>query len=472
MSLSLVDKNGRALESSSSDESYSLPAMRGGNTGWKESGQTGSGQIYGINRDLERRSARVAYFLNPMVKGITSLLTSYVVGDAFTYGTMDDKAAQETLEEMWALNNYDLFAERMWLEYLIDGESAVVFDADAPVNEPAHMALIDVDRAFDLKSDTIKGVTELNLKLNGRENIYQEGEFTWTANDALWNDPRGWPVMMQAIPSCLAYIGLINSRLRAQELLGRINGVYKALYYPGKADADAKFQAKVDRFSRVPKDGNVMALAMDASTGRSEEFDFAKSPNNASDAAEDARLLRMLAAVTLNIPPTWLGDAEDSNRASSAEMNGPPLIAMRRRQSVFRSINNRNGRNELVRRHGPEKRYTVYTYEVSKNDPLTRKRKRKSVTADLLEFPWVLPQISDASVEEIVKKVELMFKTGDASRITRQENLGLDPAVERERLAAEQGGTKRIVSRTPPKPEPDPTDNTDTQTPTEEDTNG
>lgn len=454
MSLALVDRFGHAMERA--EEGYSLPSMRGAG-GWAEGhGVLGAstGNIYGIDRHLERRASRVAFYLNPLVEGITGLLTSYVVGDEFSYGTLDDPRAQETLEDFWSLNNYDLLAERMWLEYLIDGESAAVFDTDARPDEPAHMALIDVDRPFELESNSLDGVTKLSLEVGGERRAYEQGEFTWTAHQALWNDPRGWPVMMRAIPSCLAYIGLINSRLRAQDLLGRINATYHQLYYPGSPNADAKFEAKTQKYSRVPKDGNVVGLAIDAKTGHREEFKFTESPRNASDAAEDGRLIRMLAAVALIIPPTWLGDAEDSNRASSAEMNGPPLTAMKRRQSTFRSMNNRNVRHELVRRHGPDHRYLVRYSEVSKNDPLTRKKKTKRVPASMIEVPWVMPQINDATLLEIVKKVELMGKDGLASKQTRQEHLGLDPATEQERMAREKPATQRIVTRTQPKPEP------------------
>ncbi len=359
--MGLVDRYGHAL-ATSNEESYKLPSMRGAG-GWTDGADVvgaQKGRVYGVDRALERRSARLAFFLNPLFEGITGLLTAYVVGDEFTYGTMDDPKAQAVLEEMWALNNYDQFADRMWLEYLIDGESAVVFDTEARPSEPAHMALINVDQPFDLEMDALNRVSRLGLKVGKEDRVWEEGEFTWTAHHALWGDPRGWPVLMRAVPACLSYIGLINSRLRAQELLGRINGVYHGLYYHNPQDPKgsmADFNLKTARYSRIPPDGNVLGLAIDAKTGHKEEFKLTESPKNASDAAEDARLIRMLAAVALNIPPHWLGDAEDTNRASSDNMNGPPLIAMKRRQSTFRSMNNTNFRHELVRRNGPDATY-------------------------------------------------------------------------------------------------------------------
>lgn len=458
MSLRLYDQHGR-LQPEAALPTSTIPAVRGGE--WRQSeGEAAGvvGHLYGIDRSVERRAARISFFLNPLVKGITGLLTSHVVGDEFTYGTLDDKRAQAVLEEMWSYNKLDQLAERIWLEYIIDGESALLLDTDTPANLPSRISLIDVDTPFELLYDTGRGVYGLETHFGDDPVVYDADEFVWTANDALWNDPRGWPVLMQAIPSCLSYIGLINSRLRAQDLLGRINAIYKGLYYPNHANAEAKYTAKTDRFRVVPRDGSVISLAIDAETGREESFEFTKSPNNAQDAEKDARLIRMLAATALNIPPTWLGDAEDTNRASAGEMNGPPLIAMKRRQSTFRSMMNGLFQRELLRRFGPDQTYLVRYTEPSASDPLTLRKRRKYVKAEMLEAPWTLPVLDDASLDELVKQVALLHATGDASRITRQELMGLDPALEKERLAAEEPKPKPtpVTLRTPPAPTPAP----------------
>ena len=189
-------------------------------SGVKVGGSAAAGKVYGVNRDFERRSSRISFFTNPLVEGITGLLTSYVVGDEFSYGKLDDKAAQNALDDFWSFNDLDLLAERMWLEYVIDGESAALIDIEAGPGQPAKVALADVDQGLELTHNTVDGVTGLKLQLDGEQREYEPDEFIWTAHHALWNDPRGWPMMMRALPACLAYLGLIDSRLRAQEALG------------------------------------------------------------------------------------------------------------------------------------------------------------------------------------------------------------------------------------------------------------
>ena len=206
----------------------------------------------------------------------------------------------------------------------------------------------------------------------------------------------------------------------------------------------------------MPVDGSVLALAIDALTGNKEEFELTQGPSNASDAASDARLVRLLAAVTMTIPPHWLGDAEDTNRASTDNMNGPPLVTMKRRQSVFRSMMNRLFRLELLRLHGPNHTYRVAYSEPSKNDPLTLKRGYRKVKAQQLEVPWTMPTLDDDSLEQVVAKVQQLFKMGDASRQTRQELMGIDPATEQERLAAEPKPPRVVLNTVKPKTsEPD-----------------
>lgn len=439
----LVDQYGKPLAQVLPETSYQLPGMRGG---WTPGASLQTGRqdfLYGVSRDVERKASRVAFYLNGLVSGIAEVLQAFVVGDEFTYGVLDDKDAQLALDEFFAINSLDQLAERIWLEYLLDGESAIVFEQnDVGRDSPAQIGLLDVEHVRNVEHNTYDGVTALEFAAIDRVMRWEQGEFAWTANKALYNDPRGWPVMMQAIQPALTYIGLINTRMRTQEIQGRINGVYTALVYPKDPNAQGLFDAKAKTFERLPRNGSIMTVAKDAETGQKEELEYLTSNGNAGEAASDARLIRMLAATALGIPPTWLGDAEDSNRASASVLNGPPLKIMRRRQSTFRSMLTRTFRLELIRRFGPDKTYLV-RYSEDKRDRqgriLGKRNKTKRVRADFLEIPWILPVIEDASLEEIVKKVDYLQRSGDASRQTRQELLGIDVAEEAERMSREGG---------------------------------
>jgi hypothetical protein len=453
----ILDKYGQPLQAAL-PQAPAVPGMRTG--GWAEGLDTtpGATNVYGIDRKIERRASRIAFYTNPLISGTIGLLTSYVVGDDFSYGTLDDKDAQLALDEFWSLNNLSDLGERIWTEYLIDGESAVVFEQDAPSSTAAYIGLVDVDSGVKLEHDTMNRVTAIETQgPKFTRIVFEQGEFVWTAHNAHFNDPRGWPVMMQAVPAALSYIGLINARLRLHDLQARINGVYKALYDPKQtsAEREAGINAKAAKYARLPRNGNILTLAKNVETGQSEELEFLTATKGSSDAASDARLIRLLISAALNIPPTWLGDAEDSNRASASEMNGPPLMAMKRRQSTFRSIMTRIFRLELLRRFGPEQRYLVrYSEEKRVNGQVVGKRnKTKRVPAELLEPPWILPQIDDTSQAELTEKVRLLAQLGLASKQTQQELMGLDVAEEAERLGSENNALRPVQRVGAPEPE-------------------
>lgn len=456
----ILDQFNRPIQAALPEVEAAVPGMRTG--GWAEAGTVdpGANRAYGIDRETQRRASRLAYYVNPLISGLVgNILVPYVVGDDFSYGVLDDRDARLALDEFWAHNDLASLGERIWTEYLIDGESAVVFERDREGDAaPARIGLVDLDKGIKLEHDTMNGVTAIETQgPKFTRAVWEQGEFVWTAHSALFNDPRGWPVMMQAIPAALSYIGLINSRLRMHDIQARINGVYKAFYKNGEDD---KFKAKSQQFRRIPRDGNILTLAKDPVTGHSEELDFLKGDRGASDAASDARLLRLLISAALAVPPTWLGDAESSNRASSAEMNGPPLIAMKRRQSTFRGMMTRIFRLELLRRFGPEKRYLV-RYSETKTDrtgqPIGKSVKTKRVPAELLDIPWTLPQLNDATLDEIIRKVEMLAAQGLASKQTQQELIGLDVSEELERLGNE-GGNAPQPSQTVTVPPAEPAD--------------
>ncbi len=453
----LLDAYGRPMAAATpTQNSMSVPTMRGGE--WIEQGADpyNAARVYGIDRETERKASRVAFFSNPLIAGLVgNILVPYVVGDDFSYGTLDDKDAQLALDEFWSLNNLAELGERIWTEYLIDGESAVVFERDAPKGEASRIGVVDLDKGIKLEHNTFDGVTAIETQgPKFTRMVFEKGEFVWTAHNSFFNDPRGWPVMMQAIPSALSYIGLINARLKMHDLAGRINGIYTQLYNPDAPDRNKVFADKADSTKHIPRDGNIVSLIKDNKTGNQETLELFQGAKGASDAAADARLLRLLLSAALAIPPHWLGDAEDSNRASASEMNGPPLIAMKRRQSTFRSIMTRVFRLELLRRFGPDKRYLVRYSEVKTDpsgQPTGRRTKTKRVPAELIEPPFVFPQLDSATLDEIIRKVEVLAKLSLAGTQTQQELLDVDPALEAERL----GNTP---TKTVPIKEQEPTD--------------
>ncbi|AFZ67082.1 LAGLIDADG family homing endonuclease [Deinococcus peraridilitoris] len=322
-------------------EGVNDPAVR---NGWTYAGANGQalpvGQ-YGLIRELERRRCRAAYFQNALFRGAVQIIAAFLSGDAFSYADPDDKTAALALEEFWQANSLgELFGERWLIEYLLDGENATLFpEQDAGPDLPSRVAFLDVDRTFRLESSTAFGTVASDMVQGihvstgpGVEEPYPLGRFTWTANDALWNDPRGWPVAMGAVDPALAYIGLLNHRLNVHGLQSRVLGVYKAALNPAGTDANGtpdggvhQWRMKTGAFRQLPAQGGIVPLVVKPGytdqngnryDGFSEELDFPKPASGASDASTDQRaFLRLVGLAMGGLPEHWLGEGGNVNRA-------------------------------------------------------------------------------------------------------------------------------------------------------------
>lgn len=442
----LVDAHGRPLAPTLMSESpldlHSGWVQASGITGMAlNRGARNLGSLDG-ERGMVRTTARLAYLLNPVLAGAVDVLHGLVLGAGVTYGVMDDKRAQVAMEEFWFVNDWDKKLARWFTEYTVDGENLTRFSKASA--EPARVGFVDVADPIELQTEEGMPDNVTGVKLN-RTTTLTEGEFVWTAHDSLWNDPRGWPVIMRAIGPALAYVKFIDARIRLHDLQARVNAVYKAFAYG--SEKQAELQAKADVYSRIPNDGHVLTLHKDHVTGQSEEFDFLTGSVTAADSQADARAILRMMGLALNLPDHYLGVGDTGNRATTRSMAEPTLRSIARRQGTVRSYNNRVFQLELKRRYGPDRTYIVKRVTV-RDDGLTRVVTRHKVKAELLEFPLALPTLQGEELDALVKKVALAATRGLASRQTLSAELGYDYALEVENMAQEQ----------PPQPAPVPSD--------------
>jgi hypothetical protein len=415
------------------------PGLRGG-WSYTDGGEALATTDARMSRDDERKAARVAYMLNPLLFGALNVVVAYVIGDAFSYAEMDDRRAQAALDEFWMRNDLGALTERFFLEYMIDGENATIFHKDSLKlrKQPGRIGFLDVDGTLELDHDTLEGVRSIkSADVRGNPIEWQRGQFVWTAHDALWNRARGWPVIMRAVPACLSYINLINHRIRAHELQGRINAVYYALVDSNARDSGiAEQKAKSEMYKRIPKSGSVITLAMDRNTGTSEKLEFMTPGKGSAEAAEDGRLIRLLVAVAMNLPEHYLGEGGGVTRTTADSMGDPARRGFLRRQMVVRNWLNTVMRLELKRRYGEQQTYKQKFIKVSE-DGLSRIVSTRRVPADLLEFPWVFPSVSTDDLDKLVAKVKAADELGLASAQTLSGELSYDPALENERRQQE-----------------------------------
>lgn len=454
------------------------PGLRGG---WMYADPTGRPAArlgkYGLNRDAERYRARSAYFLNPLFQGAVRIAMSFLIGDQFSYGEVKDNAAATALEEFWQANNLGWLISERWLkEYFLDGENATVFpqgDADPGPDTPARIAFLDMDIGVRVESDTASGtvaadmVTALHLRSGLRERTWNQGEFVWTANDALWNDPRGFPLVSGAVDPAMAYIGLANLRWNIHEIQQRIVAVYTAMLNPAAADGGAaEWRAKGGAFRSVPPKGAVVPLIVKPGytdkdgnryDGVRETLEFPRPASGASDAKEDMGVfLRLVGLCMGGLPEHWLMEGGNVNRATAGEMSLPAVRLALQRQATLRFYLDRLMRTELKRRFGPDRKYRIPVRKI-KDKGLTAVDTVKWVTADLLEFPWNLPSITVETLETTLKVVLALAAKGWASDQTLAARLGVDVPTEVELMAAAGrtfGQTNAGTAPTPPTPMP------------------
>lgn len=431
----LVDQYGQPLAASTPD-----PALRGG---WIQTGGLGTpaalptAGLLGVDRATERRAARIAYWLNPAFWGALQVVQAYVIGDTFTYGDLDDRAAQDALDGFWAANHLAEMVDRFWTEFSLDGENATVWVGDLRKSEPARIAFLDVDQGLELTAGTLEGVT----RIKAHNETWQAGEFVWTAHDALYNDPRGWGVVRHAVGPSIAYINLLNHRLRLQDVQGRLNAVYHALVNTRTPDGGLSQQvAKSAVYGRIPANGAVVTLAKDRETGQAESLEFLDVGKGAADAASDARLIRLLLSLVVGVPEHYLGEGGQVTRTTADSMGDPARRGFLRKHAIVRGWLDRTFRTELVRRHGPTRKYGKRVVRV-RDDGRTRVVENRRVPANQLEVPWVFPNVDTDDLVSLVRKVELAAKLRLASKQTLSGELGYDPALENERMAAEGDST-------------------------------
>lgn len=459
----LFGPNGEPLEESGSTETSLSQGWREG-LPWQGLGT--SGRVYGVDRDTVRRQTRTAFFTNPLFGAAVEIAVALLIGDAFTYAELNaDKNAQTALADFWDTNDLgQLMNSRLVTEYLLDGELCGVFPLEDVGDQAARIAHLDMDRGVRIKADVSSGVTQVTAP--GAENqslTWEPGQFVFTAHNALWNDARGWPVAMRALAPADAYVTLLQHRLNTHDLQGRILGVQTVFVDRKDPSSRATYQAKAQAYRTMPKRGGILTLAKvladDGKTVISDEINFMTPAAGAANAETDARaFVRLTALGVLGLPEHYLGEGGTVTRTTADSMTLPAIRSVLRIHAALRSHLDRLYRAELRRRHGPDKVYTITTFDV-KADGKTRLSRKKKVRAGQIEVPWVFPTITQDSLADLITRAEAAARNGWASPQTLSGSLGFDPAEENDRMAAVgldfgQPNPRAAAPTTPPGGEP------------------
>jgi len=414
---------------------------------WREGlpwdmGNTVDPRIYGVDRAIVRQRTRAAFFNNPLFGAAIEIAAALLIGDEFTYGTLNaDKTAKGALDDFWTTNNLGhLVSSRLCIEYLLDGELCAVFPQDDLGDVAARVAHLDMHTGVRIEADTINGITSVKTNgSNGQPITWEAGQFVFTAHNALWNDPRGWPVAMRAVGPANAHLALMGHRLNVHALQGRLLGVQKVFIDRKDPNSRAIYQEKAGAYRRLPKNGGIVTLAMvEGKDGKviSDELTFTRPGGGASNAETDARsYVRLVALNVIGMPEHYLGEGGTVTRTTATSMTLPAIRSVKRVQGALRSHLDGLFRAELKRRNGLDRKYRVTFYEVA-DDGKTRKKRTRWVLADQIEVPWVFPAITQENLADLIAKAEAASDLGLASPQTLSGSLGFDPAAEADLMAA------------------------------------
>lgn len=447
----ILDSTGRPITAATTD-----PGLRGGwvRTGGAIQRPTSISALLGqpVSRSLERTAARLAFLTNPLVFGAVEMLHGITIGTNLTYGRQVDDRADVAWREFWEVNRLHELADRVFRERMTDGETLTLWPTSSATlrrnrNQAARIGLYDV--AMGWTHESVPGLpSEIESILTDGNVIHGPGEFTYQGHLAgMWNDARGWPVLMQSTPAALAYVDFLNSRIRLHRVQSRINAIYKTFINPRwtAAEQNAALQERASAFEAIPRDGAVVTVGMNPENGQGESFEFPNYDKKSVDSSEDGRLIRMLFAVGLNLPLALLSDGEDANRATGAVQLEATVKALEKHQGIVWRWLQSIGRTELKRRYGPAQLYAVETRS-TKGGRVVKETER--ITADMLELPVSLPEITSDDAAAVLARVQYARSQGWLSAQTGASMLRLDLLQELEQLAEEP------VNDDPPDDEP------------------
>lgn len=432
----ILDQYGKQLESVSS-----YADLLGG---WAEIGDgelgsvsiTPSQALAQLSRINQRSAARLAFLTNPIISGALEMIHGFVIGEGVTYGEMYDKRAQEQMEEFYAVNELENRISRWFYEYMVDGEHLTLFPSKdsenrASTNEAARIGYYDVSKSLEFFVEDGMPDNIEYLRVGDTKSKKAPDEFVWLAHRAYWNEVRGLPVIMQAVPAAASYIDFIKDRIKLNKLQTRINAVYKTFIHSKTAEAAiAEKQANSKAFSSFPKTNSTITIGMDPNTGESEEYNLLYPDTKAADSSKDARLIFILICTALNLMEHYLGFTGETTRTTATSQDKPVANALKKNQGLARNYLDRTMRLELIRRNGKAKMYRVRKSKVIPGGDISYTT--KLLPASMLYFPWQFPNIESETVAETLSKLSFAAERDLIGNPTIAGKLGFDYALEQE----------------------------------------
>lgn len=313
-----------------------------------------------LNPITQERMQDIAVYLmesTPMGKRLMEFNKDYIIGEGIKYSAVDGNV-QQILNNFWfdPINNFEisqyaramelsLFGEQFWPTWVNPVDGAVKLGCIDPkqVKEVTRNPLNPV-QLIDVKTSTVlapvTGAGEdykpkdtykiIDMQRDIAKPNYgrMEGEIFFFAINKLTNGTRGRSDLLSIADWIDVHeTFLFNMAERAKLITAFIWDVTFEGWSQEKIDEYVKTKG-----IKMPKPGSVRyhneKLKWDAVTPKLE----------ASDNSETARTIKNHIASGYGIPPFWLGEGDQTTRATALEMNSPTYKHFKARQFYFKYI--------------------------------------------------------------------------------------------------------------------------------------
>ena len=287
------------------------------------------------------RVVEIVYYLwksNPLARRIIEVSVDYVVGDGMTIRAVDPKVqavidafTDDPVNQFYRkirdkVRFLTLFGEQVYPVAVNSANGRVRLGyldpamIDAVVLDQNNAEIVD---SVMMRSTDGEGRKLAAVKLND-ETGYREGEcFYWAINRPP-NAQRGTSDLLSAVD----WLSALDSYLLST--VDRVQLQNQLVWSVEVQGADGKFLADY-----VSKIGNIKPGSVRAHNEKTKWT--ALSPEiDGRDIAEVGRMLKSWIGVAVGLPPHWIGEPGDSNRATAEESSMPITRSLKSRQEELR----------------------------------------------------------------------------------------------------------------------------------------
>ena len=297
-----------------------------------------------LNPFMQQRMQQVCYYLavtNPFAKQIIRMLVAFVVGEGFTV-QCEDPATQAVVDRFWddPINNLEENLPQWMREKLIFGELTLPVAVN-PVDGFVRMGYIDAADVASIQYGLLQtggGQTEISIPTGVRLRA-RTGEIAPRLLQIIRRDEDVNSASYNKLIGEVFYFSINKAKMGSRgiselfaladwvdvldqmvfDFADRVRFLQQFIWDVTATGAtDKELREFNDEFSKnPPRQGGVKV--------HNEKISItAVTPDlKGADTSESVRVVKHYGCGGAGLPPHWMGDPNDANRAVAAEMDGP-----------------------------------------------------------------------------------------------------------------------------------------------------